>query len=61
VEFFALDKYAMYVWAVYGLSLLLVVTNSWLSRQELKKTKQRVLRRLASRQTSQSNNGGTAE
>ncbi|MBT5891528.1 MAG: heme exporter protein CcmD [Chromatiales bacterium] len=61
MEFFALDKYAIYVWAVYGLSLLLVVTNSWLSRQELKKTKQRVLRRLASRQTSQSNKGETAE
>jgi heme exporter protein D len=61
VEFFALDKYAIYVWAVYGLSLLLVVANSWLSRQELKKTKQRVLRRLASRQTSQSSKGGTAE
>ena len=42
MEFFALDKYAVYVWAVYGLSLLLVVANSWLSRQELKKTKQRM-------------------
>lgn len=61
MEFFVFDKYAMHVWAVYGLGLLLIVANGWLSRQKLKKTKQRVMRRLASRQTSQPSKGVTAE
>jgi len=52
MELFGFDKYAPYLLTVYGLAILLLVSNSWFSSAELKKVKAKVMRRLQHRSES---------
>ena len=46
MDFLIFDKYAAHVWTVYSLGFLLIIVNAYMSRAQLKKTQQKVLRRL---------------
>jgi len=46
MELLGFDKYAPYLLTVYGLAIVLLVANSWLSASELKKVTARALRRV---------------
>jgi len=52
MELLGFDKYAPYLLTVYGLAIVLLVSNAWYSRTELKKVQAKVLRRLQHRSES---------
>ncbi len=49
-DFFAMDQYATYVWSVYGLAVVMLVANAFMSFGELKSAREQTRFRLKHRQ-----------
>lgn len=52
-EVLAMDGYARYVWSAFGISLTVLAVTVVLYRQNLARTRQRLLRQAQSRETEQ--------
>jgi heme exporter protein D len=49
MEFLEMDKYALHVWTVYGLTFLLIFANAWFARIQFHSARSKALHRLNSR------------
>jgi heme exporter protein D len=47
--FLEMDKYALHVWTVYGLTFVLIVANAWFSSTQFYATRSKTINRLKSR------------
>jgi heme exporter protein D len=50
-EFFHMGGYATFVWSSYGLTLVVLVLNWWLPRQQYKQNLKKLKRQYASNKT----------
>jgi heme exporter protein CcmD len=49
-DFLAMGGYAQYVWSAYTISFVVLVLTIWLTRRQLTKTRERVMRYQLSQQ-----------
>ena len=47
-EFLEMGGYARYVWSAFGISLSVLIATVWLTKRQLRQTRERLTRRLRS-------------